>query len=54
MIRVTLTLWQRDGDDDAVSGTDPQALARHRQRGDPHEGEAQFAGACDTNNNEKI
>ncbi len=43
-----LTLWQRDGDDDAVSGSYPQAVAGDHQSGDPHEGEAQLTGACDT------
>ncbi len=43
-----LTLWQRDGDDDAVSGSYPQAVAGDHQSGDPHEREAQLTGACDT------
>lgn len=37
-----LTVRQRDGDDDPVPSTDPQTVARHRERRDPDEWEAKF------------
>lgn len=41
----SLTLGQWDGDDDAVTGADPQAIACDEQGGNAHEGEAQLACA---------
>lgn len=37
---------ERDGDDHTVAGADPQSAGADQQRRDPHEREAQLAGAC--------
>lgn len=41
-----LTLCQGDGDDHAISSSNPETIPTNQQRRDPDEREAQLAGAC--------
>lgn len=41
-----LTLCQGDGDDDTISGADPQTFTWNHKSCDPHKGETQFARTC--------
>lgn len=52
--RSRCTFWQRDGDDDSVSCSHPQAAAGHHQSCDSHKGETQFTRTCNTQEQSRV